>query len=248
MPFTFAHPAAVLPLRRWLPLPALTAGALAPDLAYYLPVPGGADRTHSVTGLYTTDLVLGAALTLIGYLVLAPVLALAPMGWRARAVPPDPARWRGPRAIAVAVCALVVGAVTHLGWDAFTHTGGAAVRALPFLRAPVIGPHRLYNVLGYASSAGGLLVLGALAVRWYRRTAPEQGERWRALPHSLRAWTLCAFVVSAAAGAVVALGDPVREASAYDWVRLLLIGAVQGGCAALAAYVLAWHLAPPGRR
>ena len=38
MPFTLAHPAAVLPLRRWLWFPGLVAGAVAPDVGYYLPV------------------------------------------------------------------------------------------------------------------------------------------------------------------------------------------------------------------
>ena len=38
MPFTFAHPAAVLPLKRftpgWLSFPALLVGTVTPDLAY----------------------------------------------------------------------------------------------------------------------------------------------------------------------------------------------------------------------
>ena len=37
MPFTLAHPAAVLPLRRHLWFPGLVAGAVAPDVGYYLP-------------------------------------------------------------------------------------------------------------------------------------------------------------------------------------------------------------------
>ncbi|GAA0250852.1 hypothetical protein GCM10010492_58880 [Saccharothrix mutabilis subsp. mutabilis] len=62
MPFTFAHPAAVLPLRRRLWSPGPVTGSVAPDLAYHLPVPGGADLTHSVLGVVGVDLLLGLAL------------------------------------------------------------------------------------------------------------------------------------------------------------------------------------------
>ncbi|GLZ30935.1 hypothetical protein Lesp02_31240 [Lentzea sp. NBRC 105346] len=240
VPFTFAHPAAVLPLRRYLWLPGLVVGSVVPDVAYYLPVPGGADAGHSVAGLVGIDLLLGIVLLVIGQLVVAPLLALLSEGWRARVSPVDPvARFPVRRAIV----ALIVGAATHLVWDAVTHTDGAAVRSWPLLRESVVGPHRLYNVIGYVSSLGGLLLLGAVVLRWYRRAPREHGAHWRALSRKSRSWVLGGVAAAMAAGAGIALTDPVSRVSAYDWVRLLLIGGVQGAGIALALYVLCWHLA-----
>jgi hypothetical protein len=244
VPFTFAHPAAVLLLRRFLWFPGLVVGSVVPDIAYYLPVPGGAGATHSVVGLVGIDLLLGIVLVVVGQLVIAPLLALSCDGWRARVVPPNPiARFTTWRVRVIALGSLIVGAATHLVWDAVTHTDGAAVRHWPMLRLSVVGPHRLYNVIGYVSSLGGLFLLGAITVRWYRRVPRDHGQHWPALPRKTRRWVLGGIAVAVAAGAGIALTDPVSQVSAYDWVRLLLVGGIQGAGLALALYVLCWHLA-----
>ncbi|MEO6082289.1 MAG: DUF4184 family protein [Umezawaea sp.] len=243
MPFTFAHPAAVLPLRRFLWLPGLVVGSLVPDLAYYLPLPGGSDTSHSIIGLLGIDLLVGIALLVVGNLAIAPLLALAPDGWRARLSPPHlVARFTTWRSRLVTLGSLLVGGATHLAWDAITHTEGAAVRQWPFLRLSVVGPHRLYNVIGYLSSLGGLLLLGVVILRWYRRAPREHGQHWPNLPNRTRAGLLGGIAVAVAAGAMIALADPVSQVSAYDWVRRLLVGGVQGAGLALTLYVLCWYL------
>jgi hypothetical protein len=244
VPFTFAHPAAVLPLRRFLWFPGLAVGSMAPDVAYYLPVPGGPETTHSVTGLLGADFLLGILLLATGRLVLAPLLAVSSRGWRARVAPPGLiARLRTWRARIVAAGSLIVGAATHLAWDAVTHTDGAAVRHWPVLRVSVVGPHRLYNVIGHVSSLGGLLVLGIFALRWYRCAPRDHGDRWRSLPKGTHRWVLGGTATAATAGAGLALTDPVSQVSTYDWVRQLLVGGVQGAGLALVLYVLSWYLA-----
>src|SRR5215468_10777233 len=81
MPFTLAHPAAVLPLRgfRYLRTAPLITGAVIPDLAYYLP--GGLGRrlpeTHSLAASFTTDL-LGCAAFVVLFLLRRPLTALLP--------------------------------------------------------------------------------------------------------------------------------------------------------------------------
>ncbi|WP_410573534.1 DUF4184 family protein [Amycolatopsis sp. cmx-4-61] len=210
----------------------LVAGSLAPDIAYYVPLPGG-DLTHEPVGLVSVDLLLGMALVAVGYGVLAPVLALGPAGWRER-VPRPGYRFPWPGSV-------VVGAATHLLWDAFTHTGGFAVRHWAWLRVSVVGPHRLYNVVGYVSSAGGLAVLAVLVVRWYRR-APRAARAWPVLPRTGRLVVAAGLGAGLVVGALVGLTDPVSRVSGYDWVRCLLIGAVRGAVVAVACYVLAWPL------
>jgi hypothetical protein len=239
MPFTLAHPVAVLPLRRFLWFPGLVAGSMAPDLAYYTPDAVRLGGTHSLVGIVTIDLALGIVLLVSGYLALAPALALCPAAWRARVEPPDPlAPWRTARARVVAVGSMVVGGATHLAWDTFTHTDGVAVEHWAPLRLAVIGPHRVYNVIGYVSSLGGMLLLMILVVRWYRRTPARYERRWPTLVGPTRAIVVVGLVAAAVAGAAHALADPVSGVSGYDWVRQLLIGSVQGAVIGFVVYAL----------
>jgi hypothetical protein len=195
VPFTVSHAAAVLPFVRWrrfhpLVPTALVIGSIAPDLPYYLPLPrsagGAAAWAHSVPGLAVVDLPLGLIMLALWCRVLTPPLtalvprafvprASAPAGPRARLAAPDAATGGLPRhplmAFGWIAGALVLGAATHLVWDSFTHVDGAAVRAWDGLDAVVAGPHRVYNVVQYVSSAGGLIVLA-----WYGR------GRYRCVP------------------------------------------------------------------
>src|SRR5882672_6336607 len=67
MPFTLAHPAAVLPLRRWprLDFVALVIGSMTPDFGYYLLLPDMRLETHSFAGSLETCLPVGLLLVLL---------------------------------------------------------------------------------------------------------------------------------------------------------------------------------------
>lgn len=84
MPFTAAHPALIVPLRRLgLPASALAIGSMAPDFSRYLPF--RVDETHSTAGLFTADLAVGLALWFAWHSLLAPAaMAAAPRSLRAR--------------------------------------------------------------------------------------------------------------------------------------------------------------------
>jgi hypothetical protein len=64
MPWTFAHPAAVLPLRplKRLPFGALAIGSIAPDIAYYFGRFDLAAAAHTLPGIVTLCLSIGLAL------------------------------------------------------------------------------------------------------------------------------------------------------------------------------------------
>lgn len=175
MPFTLAHPAAILPLRgvRFLRTAPLIIGAVTPDVPYYLPLgPGGhalrPALTHSVVGSFTLDLALGITLLLAVVLLREPLTALLP----ARA------RWLTLQALepfthratewVFAPLAIFVGVWTHLLWDSFTHAEGWAVRRIPALSDTVtVGWYsgEVFHVLQYLSSAIGLAILAW----WYTR-------------------------------------------------------------------------------
>jgi len=175
MPFTLAHPAAVVPLRRirFLEPLALVIGSMLPDVPYFLPgyLANRFDETHTLRGSIVTDLPLGLLILLGVLLVRRPLVALLS----------DRARWvflgvvqrfmALPINWLLAVPSLVIGCWTHIVWDSFTHEHGAAVRRIEILSAPVsvfgLYDGEVYHLLQYASSLLGLLIL----VHWYRELA-----------------------------------------------------------------------------
>lgn len=190
MPWTFAHPAAVLPLRRWshrLPFAGLVLGSMAPDFGYYVGAFDLAHHAHQPLGWFTLCLLPGLAIAWLLHTWRARFIALLPQPHRgalaaafltAAASPAD----GGPAAVARAghglpwlatSAAVVLGAATHTVWDAFTHSHGFAVRAWSGLQQPLVefGGRRLfvYNTLQHASTLVGVGCLLWVYRRWLSR-------------------------------------------------------------------------------
>lgn len=178
MPFTFAHPAAAIPLLRPLgrygSLSALIIGSIAPDLAFIVPIGLGREQTHGLAALLTFCLPGGLLAYLLFHALLkAPLRALLPPPIAGRLPKPDlPAA-----PLSAVLVSLLCGALTHLAWDAFTHPGTAVVLAMPMLQATVatVGG---YQVFGYKllQHGGTLIGLGLLALwlrKWWARTPPS---------------------------------------------------------------------------
>ncbi|MGF1432468.1 DUF4184 family protein, partial [Kitasatospora sp. LaBMicrA B282] len=180
MPFTFSHPAAVLPLLRGLrgrgPLVAcgLVAGSMAPDLPFFAEswLPGVyrfGGPTHRWWAVATVDVALTGVLVAGWQAVLRrPLLALLPVRWAEPAAaaterPPGggrpPRTDPPPRQLAAFALSAAIGAAGHVGWDAFTHPGRVGGRLVPVLERRVAGVP-LCTVLQYGSSALALAGLG----------------------------------------------------------------------------------------
>jgi hypothetical protein len=207
MPFTISHAAAVLPLRRTpLPLAALMIGSMTPDFAYFMPDP---DRmgTHSFAGLFWFCWPVGmVAWVLFVRLLEEPTIALLPPGWRAGITRSD--RSWSPRALALASLAVILGAMTHDVWDAFTHGRSVIVDRFPVFHASVgiFGIRfRLFYWLQIGSSIAGLAALAGWAMKFRtRRAVPEPHAPRFAVSNRMRVFALLAMmgmsVVLAAAG------------------------------------------------
>lgn len=210
MPFTLSHAAAVLPgIRRDgtshgpLLASALVAGSLAPDMTYFAAtaVPAAmefGDVTHGAVGLFTVDVVVAAALAGLWLMLREPLLALLPAAWQGRAYTfvrgPDR---RGGRPVALAArfyLSAVIGATTHVLWDAFTHFDRWGTRMVPALRDEVAG-FPMYTYTQYGSSAVALVLLGWFTLTALRRlprtpapaSVPVLARRERAMAHALLA-------------------------------------------------------------
>jgi len=172
MPFTLAHPAVVLPLRRLYPgafLP-LVLGSVGPDLKFFLPfrLEHALGETHSLLGALTLGPLL--ALALLAVVVLLEPVLLQPLWGTHRALLRQALfPWRrslGPWVWALP--ALWLGSFSHYVCDAATHPQGSIVRMLPVLDVslPILG-HAVttYRLLQYLSSLAGLIIL----LWWYYR-------------------------------------------------------------------------------
>jgi hypothetical protein len=167
VPFTVSHAAAVLPLHRLskhqLPLTALMIGSMAPDFGYFFSGDFSRQLTHSFSGLFIFALPAGLAVWLFYVAVLEKAtITLLSDRWHTRFAHTDAVT---APLIARACIAIVLGAATHLIWDAFTHRGTFVTNAFPVLTGPTPGFSwmPIYHLLHGASSVVGLVILAIWA-------------------------------------------------------------------------------------
>jgi membrane-bound metal-dependent hydrolase YbcI (DUF457 family) len=175
VPFTVSHAAAVLPFRALikerLPLTALMIGSMAPDFGYFVAHDFSRELTHSFSGLLLFSLPVG----LIVWLFYVPLLekatiTLLPDRWHTRFAHTDALTVS---LVARAAIALVLGAFTHILWDACTHRDTFVTDAVPALRGPVPGFSWMpvYHLLHGISSVVGLVILAMWAKGLHRQPA-----------------------------------------------------------------------------
>ena len=247
MPWTFAHPAAVLPFRRIgavaLPLSGLVVGSLVPDFGYYAGHFEIATRAHTASGLLL--ICLPTALLLVVILRRFRGWLLAPL--------PDPHRTLlegvsvpplgSPTHLFAMAIAILVGAITHLAWDAFTHANGAMVLACAPLREPlfVFAGRRfaVYNVLQHASTVLGLAAMAVAYCRWLSRSVKHGHAKWGPLRHYVP--LAMAGVVSGVSGLTTAW---LLVGSTGTYSVVLVRGVIHATIVFIVAYgLLALHAA-----
>lgn len=226
MPFTFSHPAAVLPFCKVRPFvfSALVIGSMAPDLDSFLHLSTTVTFGHSAAGILQFCLPTGLLVFLLFHAVLkVPLTALLPEGHQRRLPPfltPRLPRGLGPW-IAV-VLAIPAGTLTYLFWDSLTHRYGWMVLQFPILAVPVTDSLPLYSFLQHFGTVFGALILALAYGHWYRKarvhplgSSPRLSSRHRAavLLGLLGSAGLFALVYAGfRAGAVFDPVDFVRDA------------------------------------
>ena len=198
VPFTLAHPAAVLPFRRlcpgWLSFPALVIGSIVPDFAYviddfssfphvvrFLFGPPSANWagvrdnwewsnfSHTLAGSFAFGLPSGILLLVVFLALESAVVFTLPNPYRDALLPL--CRRRRPSATAC-VGSLLIGIWLHLAWDSFTHSSSGLARHWAFLHGQLITfqgfSMKNINALWLVSSGGGILVLLVAGIRFLR--------------------------------------------------------------------------------
>ncbi|HXN80203.1 MAG TPA: DUF4184 family protein, partial [Steroidobacteraceae bacterium] len=141
-------------------------------------------ETHSVTGSFTTCLVLGYAALGCVFLLRRPLTALLSARARWLCLSALAPFRRRPLEWALAPVSIILGVWTHLLWDSFTHNDGWIVRRVAVLSAPVsFGWYSgtVCHLLQYLSSAVGL---AAMAVWYWRLPAPPAAPAEPGTPRS----------------------------------------------------------------
>ncbi len=158
MPFTFSHPAIILPLQKASPkyfnFTALVIGSLAPDLPYFLSL-SYTDYGHHLPGL----MALGLPLTLIfswlfHNLIKIPLISNLPKFIQTK-LPINslkPFQLRDSKDWLVFAYSAILGIFSHIFWDGFTHVDGFFVERISFLQD-------IFEFLQILSSFVGLLAI-----------------------------------------------------------------------------------------
>jgi hypothetical protein len=175
VPFTVSHAAAVLPIhwlgRHKLPLTALMVGSMTPDFGYFISHEMSRMVTHAPRSLFTFSLPVGLAVWFFYVAMLEKAtITLLPDRWHTRFAHTDTIT---PSLILRAAIGILLGAATHIVWDAFTHQRTFVTRNWTALLGPMPGLSwmPIYHFLHGLSSVVGMVILIFWARHLHRQPA-----------------------------------------------------------------------------
>jgi Domain of unknown function (DUF4184) len=248
LPFTAAHPAAILPLRRRLIFSALVVGAMSPDFHYFVTLGPGGTASHSLAGAFYLDLPLALiALCLFHWTLKLPLISLLPEWHQQRLMRfAAPFRLGPPKRFLLIAISLLIGIFSHLLWDSFTHGRGWMVHHVAFLKSmPLqqVGIYRpVYNWLQHVSTIIGLVALMTSYSRWSRTVSPVPvAEKFKLTKRVKLGVILVIGSVAAIAGATYGFEKSRHAALFSSFAAYSTISFVTFGIAGLLIFSVYWH-------
>lgn len=169
MPFTAAHPAIILPFSRfrYMSATALIAGSVAPDFEYFFKLSVESYYSHTLPGLLYFDIPVAAFLSVIFHQLVKKNLInnLPPFLQRRfqHTLNLDFIQYLKQHAGVFAI-SILIGAISHLFWDSFTHNGGYFANRLSHYYSQIHIPfdgvrYPFFYALQQISTAVGLFVV-----------------------------------------------------------------------------------------
>lgn len=190
MPFTFSHPAIILPFTRrksaFFSVSGLVAGSLVPDFEYFFSLQKATSHfSHTLPGLVLFDWPIGLLVCwLFHFFIKSPLADHLPAAWCQRFQPFLSFRWQSlfTSGLGALSLSILLGALLHLGWDLFVHATADVVT--PLFIAPRNDPTgmaalRLYYVIWLLYSLAGLFFL--VVVLWHlprNPVSPRPSRPW----------------------------------------------------------------------
>ena len=169
MPFTFAHPAIVLPLaslqKKWFSITGLILGSVIPDFEYFLRLKVQSQYSHTISGVFWFDIPLALFVALIFHnIVRRDLFDNLPLLLKSRFQKYNQLNWNKYfiQNWLIVVYSIVLGAFSHILWDSFTHKDGYFVQNIIILsyNFNFIGmtiPY--YKILQHCSTLMGLIII-----------------------------------------------------------------------------------------
>jgi len=188
MPFTFSHPAIILPLakasKRWFSLTGLIVGSVIPDFEYFLRMRVLSLYSHTLPGLLWFNIPVGIAIAFIFHgIVRNSLINNLPsfLAYRFSSYKGLDWSYYFKQHNLVVVISILNGAGSHLAWDSFTHESGTMVETITVLQRTVLIAGKevpMFKLLQHGSS-----LVGALAIIFTVLSLPvlpfkKIGNRW----------------------------------------------------------------------
>ncbi len=218
MPFTFAHPAIVLPLlsKRWkvFSATALIAGSIAPDFESFIGLGADKEYSHTWSGVFWFDMPLALLLSIVFHvLVKVPLIDHLPGKLSARFQELRETDWIAfaNKHYIIVITSCFLGILTHMAWDAFTHLNVFYPDSITS-RLMWHG-HRVYILLQYSNSVLGLVLLALFVGKLPSQPVPKRKVE------KYKFWLF--FVLIAAAIMVFVVTSLAEEAWLHDWIYLI---------------------------
>lgn len=166
MPFTFAHPSIVLPLKsKYFNLSGLILGAMAPDIIYFVLFSPSSNLGHTLWGSILFNLPMCFLLNYLFYKYIQELFIFTLprfISERYMYMTRNKNLLYDKNDILKFTYSCLVGMATHVFWDAFTHSSGFFVENIDFLRSSIVlfgMSIPVYKILQHGSTMIGFLVI-----------------------------------------------------------------------------------------
>jgi uncharacterized protein YfeS len=199
MPFTFSHPAIVLPAkllpRKLYSMTGLIIGSMTPDFEYFIRMNVRSIYSHTFWGVFYFDLPLSIILTFIFHnIVRNELINNLPTSLQKRFSDLKTFNWNAAfiKSWFIVIFSVLIGAASHILWDDFTHVGGYFVMRSSFLKCKVLllGFHiPVYNLLQNLSSLFGIIVVSLFV----RNISEKKNENYKSKSNY---WTFVILIVA----------------------------------------------------
>lgn len=146
MPFTFSHPAIILPFlyipnaRKWFSATGLIIGSIIPDFEYFLRMKIQSNYSHTLIGLCWFDIPLACIITFVFHnFIRNTLIDYSPKFLQSRVIAFKQFDWNEhfKKKYFVVIISILLGASSHLFWDSFTHHDAYFVNKISLLRGSI---------------------------------------------------------------------------------------------------------------
>jgi len=183
MPFTFSHPAIILPLKylpkKWFSLTGLIIGSLTPDFEYFLRMRVESRYSHSFEGIFWFDLPLAVIISFIFHnIVRNELFNNLPANLRSRVLIYTTFNWNHyfKKHYLIVFISSLIGIASHLFWDSFTHDHGYFVNHIPELRNTIFIFSKTipyYKIAQHLSTFIGAIIIVFTVLKLPENDVPE---------------------------------------------------------------------------